>query len=118
MKKLLLLLSLIIVSSCGALEGLDLSISPVYPTGPCSVANYQYGVWGWAWYDCYGNPVYQRGNYGPRYIGGPRIIIKPTVKGRRGEKNYGNNNRNNNTGNNGRTSGVGRTPRRGNKLNQ
>ena len=99
MKKILLLLSLIIVSSCGALEGLDLSVSPVYSTGPCSVANYQYGAWGWAWYDCYGNPVYQRHNYGPTYIPGPRIIIRsrgninnsPTrtpvrVKGRRGQK--------------------------------
>ena len=74
-KKLLLLLSLIIVSSCGAWEVTTTS-SPVYSAGPCSTANYQYGAWGWAWYDCYGNPVYQRHNYGPTYIPGPRIVIR------------------------------------------
>ena len=74
MKKLLLLLSLIIVSSCGAWD-LDVGTQVQYQ-GPCSVANYQYGAWGWAWYDCYGRPVYQRTNYGPFYNSGPRIVIR------------------------------------------
>ena len=95
MKKLLIICLLFIVSSCGAWE--VTTSNPVYTAGNCSVANYQYGIYGWAWYDCYGNPVYQRHNYGPTYIPGPRIIIRSSgntnnsrsrvnVKGRRGEK--------------------------------
>ena len=68
--------------NCGATEW-AVEAAPIYQTGPCAVAQYQWGVYGWGFYDCYGNPVgagYYNGINQFNY--GPRIVIRPTNAGR------------------------------------
>ena len=73
MKRLLLLLTLSLgIVSCGGAWEVS---SNVYRSGPCSTATYQYGAWGWGFYDCFGSPAGPGwySNYGYNY--GPRIIF-------------------------------------------
>jgi len=74
-KKLLLLLFLGVATvSCGSTWEVA---SASYQSGPCTVSQYEYGLYGWGFYDCYGRPV-GAGFYSNYYRNvGPRIIIKP-----------------------------------------
>ena len=63
------------MTSCGSTWEVS---SPSYQTGPCSVATYQFGSYGWGFYDCFGLPAGPGyySNYGYNY--GPRIILRPS----------------------------------------
>ena len=69
--KILLLTISLSLASCGGTWEVS---SSVY-SGACATATYQWGVYGWGFYDCYGQPAGPGwySNYGYNY--GPRIIF-------------------------------------------
>ena len=74
MKKIILIIAAVLVTSCGAVSG-TIDVSPVYQNPPCINGVYKYGFYGWGFYDCYGFYI-GRGQYQI----GPRIVWRPNIK--------------------------------------
>ena len=83
MRKIVLIIAAVLVTSCGALEGIQVE-SAVYSRPNCITSTYQYGVYGWGFYDCFGRFTGAGFYTGAPFVG-PRIIVrharpKPRVK--------------------------------------
>ena len=74
MRKIVLIIAAVLVTSCGALEGIQVE-SAVYSRPNCITSTYQYGVYGYGFYDCFGRFT-GAGFYGPAPFVGPRVIVR------------------------------------------